>query len=237
MKKLIVIILVIVSLMTCGSVSAIDTPSDFETLETVIVDCKERMAAASQMADAARALGYAENHFIIQMAKTEWHEANDLYQETYIEYSSHKRAQQKEEYPVATTIWYYLKEDLGYNDYVCAGILGNVMAEVGGQTLNIQYWLGGKGYYGMCQWSKKYHPNAWGLELNEQLDYLASTIKNEIDTFGFVYSKGFNYNKFLEMDNEKDAALAFAKCYERCAKEHYNIRTKNATKAYEYFVG
>ena len=40
--------------------------------------------------------------------------------------------------PIATEIWLYLKKQ-GYNDYVCAGILGNIMAEVGGQTLNIRH--------------------------------------------------------------------------------------------------
>ena len=42
--------------------------------------------------------------------------------------------QKYNEYPVATEIWMFLK-NCGYNDYVAAGILGNMMAEVGGNTL------------------------------------------------------------------------------------------------------
>ena len=47
-----------------------------------------------------------------------------------------KKIINKDEYPEAYKIWHYLKK-LGYNDYVCAGIMGNIMAECGGQTLNI----------------------------------------------------------------------------------------------------
>ena len=47
-----------------------------------------------------------------------------------------KKIINKDKYPEAYKIWHYLKK-LGYNDYVCAGIMGNIMAECGGQTLNI----------------------------------------------------------------------------------------------------
>ena len=126
-------------------------------------------------------------------------------------------------------------KNLGWNDYVCAGIMGNLMAEVGGQTLDIQYWLKDNGYYGMCQWNKAYS-NIWGADLETQCDYLKNTIKYEIDTFGYAYQKGFNFASFLNMSNERDAAKAFAKCYERCSSSTYNIRMNNAEKAYNYFV-
>ena len=127
-------------------------------------------------------------------------------------------------------------KDLGWNDYVCAGIMGNLMAEVGGQTLDIQYWLQGNGYYGMCQWNKAYRSGVWGADLTGQCDFLRDTIKYEIDTFGYAYKKGFNLNSFLALSNERDAALAFAKCYERCGSGTYTIRQNNAEKAYDYFV-
>ena len=138
-------------------------------------------------------------------------------------------------YIVATYVWNYLKE-AGFNDYVCAGIMGNLMAETGGQTLNLNWeaWSEGS-YYGIAQWSKKFYPNVIGKNLTEQCDFLLDTIKYEFDTFGYAYSKGFNYDKFLELDNEKEAALAFAKCYERCNSAYYSVRESNATKAYEYF--
>lgn len=51
----------------------------------------------------------------------------DFYRESY------------KKYPEATEVWIYLRHSLGYNEYVCAGILGNMMAEVGGGTLNLKY--------------------------------------------------------------------------------------------------
>ena len=142
------------------------------------------------------------------------------------------------EYPAAAQIWQYMK-NLGWNDYVCAGIMGNLMSEVGGQTLNIQYNLysSSGGYYGMCQWSKKYHSNIYGINnLESQCDYLRDTIKYEIDTFGFKYQNGFCFEEFLNLTDAQQVALAFAKCYERCASGSYNVRQQNALKAYNYFV-
>ena len=43
-------------------------------------------------------------------------------------------------------------------------------------------------------------------------------------------------DSFLAMTNERDVALAFAKCYERCSSASYTVRQNNAEKAYDYFV-
>ena len=124
----------------------------------------------------------------------------------------------------------------GWNDYVCAGIMGNLMAEVGGQTLDIRYTLSSKNFYGMCQWSRGYS-QVWGAGLETQCDFLRDTIKYEFDTYGSKYQKGFNFNSFLNMTDAQQAALAFAKSYERCGSGSYGVRQKNALKAYNYFVG
>ena len=146
-----------------------------------------------------------------------------------------KWATKAAEYPAATQIWRYMKAQ-GWNDYVCAGIMGNLMAEVGGQTLDIRYTLSSSGYYGMCQWSRGYG-QVWGAGLETQCDFLRDTIKYEFDTYGFKYQKGFNFNSFLNMTDAQQAALAFAKSYERCGSGSYGVRQKNALKAYNYFVG
>jgi hypothetical protein len=65
---------------------------------------------------------------------------------------------------------------------------------------------------------------------------LKNTIQYEINTYGDKYSEGFDYSSFLSLTDEKEAALAFAKAYERCDKSTYLIRQKNATAAYNYFV-
>ena len=139
--------------------------------------------------------------------------------------------------PVATTVWKYLKS-LGYNDYVAAGIMGNLMAEVGGHTLNLRPYLYGENhnYYGICQWSIKYYPSVNGKNLNQQLDFLAKTIKYEFNTYGHLYNSKFNYSAFLNLNDASAAAKAFAKVYERCGTSTISKRQRNALVAYDYFV-
>ena len=192
------------------------------------------------MAESARALGYGEDHPVIQLAKKEWLNADELLKKYENAYNVENFAvwdAKMEEYPVATEIWLYLK-DLGYNDYVCAGIMGNIMAEVGGQTLNIRHTLysSGGGFYGMCQWSKKYYPEIHGADLKAQCEFLRDTIEEEFKIFGNVYKRNFDYSDFLALTNERDVALAFAKVYERCGTGSYSTRQRNAEIAYNYFV-
>lgn len=142
-------------------------------------------------------------------------------------------------YPVATQVWRYMKEELGWNDYVCAGVMGNMMAEVGGQTLNLQPYLyghSGANYYGLCQWSSRYYPSIQGADVDAQLDFLASTVKKELDTYGYLFRSGLNYEAFCNLTDAEDAAMAFAKAYERCGSGSYGVRQRNAIKAYNYFV-
>ena len=133
-------------------------------------------------------------------------------------------------YNQATEVWNGLKA-LGLNDYVCAGIIGNIMAEVGGQTLDISRWpqYSQNTYYGICQWAgsrKQRLLNDFGTTLNDQIRFLS------VELFE-VIPKG---NSFYNMQDEKEAALYFAKYYERCGSGSYSVRQKNATKALEYFT-
>lgn len=200
---------------------------------------KTSMDAAHTMAEGARGLGYSETSEIVLLAKDEWGEAYDIYitnKNIINQLNTAYRnswADERAQYPIATEVWLYLK-GLGYNDYVCAGILGNMMAEVGGQTLNLKHMSRGS-YFGLCQWSKSYS-GVWGASLSGQLAFLKKTIGYEFNTYGSKYKSGFNYNQFLQLKNEKQAALAFAKCYERCDSASYNVRQQNATKALKYFA-
>lgn len=212
------------------------TLDDMDTLVELIAEQISNMNAAHQMAEAARQLGYSEDHDVIVLAKQEHADANALrmkYQSIYDQLMEHWH-QKEEEYPTATYIWTYFK-DLGYSNQVCAGILGNIMAETGGNTLDIQATISGNGYYGICQWNKAYS-NVWGASLEEQCDYLRDTIEYEFDTFGYVYKRNFDYNSFLDLTDIKSAALAFAKCYERCGSGSYYTRQQNAIAAYNYFI-
>lgn len=145
---------------------------------------------------------------------------------------------EKEEYKEAAYIWNYLK-DLDYNNYIISGILGNMMVECGGNTLNLIPTMYSKNNqnYGLCQWSKKYYPGVIGASLEEQCNYLRDNIEYEFNTFGKCYRRGFDHASFLLLEDEQEAALAFAKCYERCSKASYNKRKKCAKIALEYFSG
>lgn len=212
------------------------TYDDLDTLIELIAEQISNMGAAQKIIDGAKHLGYQNNHEIIQLAREEYNEASRIkqsYQIVYDDLMEHWH-QKEEEYPVATYIWSYFK-DLGYNNQVCAGILGNIMTEVGGNTLDIQAEIQTDTYYGICQWSKTYS-DIWGASLKKQCDYLKDTIDYEINAFGYLYKKNFDYNDFLNLTNCESAALAFAKTYERCSSGSHSIRQDNAVIAYNYFV-
>lgn len=133
-------------------------------------------------------------------------------------------------YTQSRAVWNHLKS-LGLNDYVCAGILGNIMAEVGGQTLDISRWstFDQTHYYGICQWAggrKDRLLNEFGGTLEAQIKFLG------VELFEVIPEN----NSFYDMQNEKEAALYFAKYYERCGSASYAVRQTNATKALEYFT-
>lgn len=220
---------------------------DMEAIQFALNNAKARFEAIESLSKAIANFNYEENHPIYSWILLESKYAQediDFYIQR-LEYliqeqeriEKEKWIARMEEYPVATTIWLYLK-DLGYSDYVCAGILGNIMAEVGGQTLKIQYELYDKSgkYYGICQWSNAYYPQVHGTTLDYQLNFLRDTIQKEFKIFGYIYQNGFTYDKFLQLTDEEAAAMAFAKVYERCGSGSYSVRQKNAKKAYNYFV-
>jgi hypothetical protein len=149
-----------------------------------------------------------------------------------------KWAEKEEEYYYATQTWKYLKA-LGYSDIACAGILGNLMAECGGHTLKLDPYLYDKAtgkYYGMFQWSTYYYPAINGGSFEEQLDFYAKTSIYVFNTFGSNYASGFTLDDFNELSDPREAALAFAKVYERCASWTYERRQNFSEIAYKYFV-
>lgn len=57
------------------------------------------------------------------------------------------------EYPVATYVWLYMKNEFGWSDIVCAGVMGNLMAECGGcWTQDLDWTLNSSSGLGMVQW-------------------------------------------------------------------------------------
>lgn len=140
---------------------------------------------------------------------------------------------------VADQIWNYLTNK-GLSDIVTAGIIGNMMRECGGDTLNLDWNIygsyAGDTYYGLCQWNLRYAPSIRGASISKQLDYLMGSIESEFKTFGSNYASGFNYTKFKQMTSYSEAAAAFAACYERCGYENnYQKRRANAKVAYDTY--
>lgn len=141
------------------------------------------------------------------------------------------------EYYYAAKVWQFLKQQ-GYSDVVVSGIIGNMMIETGGRTLKLDPKLYDKAtgrYYGLCQWSLHYRPNVADMSFKDQLPYLVEDMPGQFKTFGKCYKKGFTYEDFQSMTDPADAALAFAKVYERCHSRSYGLRQKAAKKAYDYF--
>lgn len=131
----------------------------------------------------------------------------------------------KSEYDVAGQVYEYLNaQDM--SDIVIAGILGNMMTECGGQTLDLQwsiYGYDGSYYYGLCQWSLYYNPSVDGADIVGQLDYLMSNIRTNMDYFGG------NYDDFCAITDPSAAAKYFCNYYERGAGA--SIRAANAETA------
>jgi hypothetical protein len=146
--------------------------------------------------------------------------------------------QRFEEHSEASQIWAYMKNVLHWSDAVCAGVMGNIMNEVGGNTLYLRCTIfdnSGR-YYGICQWNAWGYPEVLGQDLEYQLNFLKETVEYEFNVYGIAYANDFDYEDFIALESPEEAALAFAQCYERCARYSYPYRTQNALTAYEYFT-
>ena len=172
---------------------------------------------AHDIAQMARDAGLPDdNPIIVECSRIWWAEEN-------------AKLTEPEPYPVAKQVWDYL-HSLGLSDQVCAGILGNMMAECGGQTLDLQpyVWGGGGNYYGLCQWSSRYYPQVANQGVDGQLQTLMDTIEST------MREAGGNYGYFLTITSAYDAAYYFEKYYERAGWS--SIRGNNALVALDHFT-
>lgn len=211
--------------------------TDYMELRSLLEECESRKNSASQMANAARDCGYPEDHPIIQLAQKEWHIADRLAQRYAYDMKNLKYAQAWEDYPVATEVWLYLTNTMGYNNYVAAGIMGNMMIECGGLTLDLDWTVVNKysRCYGLCQWHPRYHPDVQGGNLQNQLDYMYTSFPAVISRYAYTYKQNFTYEQFLKLVDVREVAKAFCIIYERPGG--YDARRGEcAAKAYDYFV-
>lgn len=215
-------------------------PTTYDDASTYLDIALQYQEAAEMVVSGLYILGYEENHpaMVLAINDLEMATANvAYYQEEFNKWEEiHKWEIRAEEYPVATKVWLFLKEELGYSDAACAGIIGNMMAECGGHTLNLQWNLYNASYhYGLCQWSSKYYPEMQGANLEEQLAFMAVSFPKIIDQYGYLYQSGMKHEQFKIMDDCGDAAIAFCTIYERPGGNQ-NYRRSLAEKAYNYFT-
>lgn len=150
-----------------------------------------------------------------------------------------KWRQRYEEYPVATEVWIAMKNQ-GWSDTVCAGIMGNLMAETGGTgTLQLYWKSNGENGYGLVQWiggrrsaiKEKYgtYPT-----VKEQVQFIADELYG---TNGVrVQVTDSQRDKIMNAETPEECAYAFACYYERCHESVRSMRRGFARSAYEYFT-
>lgn len=205
----------------------LEETDNIDTIRTYVSICEEDMLKAHNMANMARDLGYSDDHIIIQFAKARYSNSlslKNMYQNKINIFVEERKkeleAKKMYEYPEATQIWNIMKS-YGWNDIICAGIMGNMMRECGGDTLALDPYAG-TSHFGLCQWSKTYHGGAWGKDIPGQLEYLKNTL---------------DINIFNGCGSPEAAAEIFCWNYERPAKsDPVHKRIANARTAYNYYV-
>ena len=146
------------------------------------------------------------------------------------------------EYPEAQLIWDTMIS-WGWTAETCAGIIGNMMAEIGGGTLNLSNWNsnGGCGY-GLIQWTSNRRSilkSRYGSypTIEQQLIFMRDELFGINNTRQQVSSSVLN--KIMNTNgNESPESIAFcfASNYERCASRYRAKRQGYARIAYEYFM-
>ena len=146
------------------------------------------------------------------------------------------------EYPEAQLIWNTMIS-WGWTAETCAGIIGNMMAEIGGGTLNLSNWNsnGGCGY-GLIQWTGGRRSTLKGRygsypTIEQQLifmrDELFGTNNTRQQVSSSVLNRIMNTNGG---ETPESIAFCFASNYERCASGYRAKRQGYARIAYEYFM-
>lgn len=230
----------------------IDT-DDQTQIAQLIDECLDRQDKAHTLAEAARSLGCAEDHAVIQWASKEWWMAEycrreyaswrtetaeestkEEIEETDTGYRFTTQAQW-DQYPVAAQMYEYFRGEMGLSPAVSAGLIGGYMEESGGQTMDINpYIYAGSGkysYYGFAMYSLYYCPEVAGMTLEQQLDYLAKTLQKNIEFFSG------SYDYFISLTDPGAVVDYYYRYYGRGYGNPSRQRIKNGYTAMEYFGG
>lgn len=165
------------------------------------------------------------------------HEEVEKYKKE-IEDEDAKWKRKYEEFPVATEAWIAMKNN-GWSDIVCAGIMGNLMAETGGGTLRLDWDSNGENGYGLVQWiggRRNAIENKYGTHpsVKEQVQFIHDELFG-VNGVRRQVTKG-QLNAIMNAETPEECAYAFACYYERCSENVRSIRRGFARKAYNYFV-
>lgn len=146
-----------------------------------------------------------------------------------------------EEYPEATRIWRIMYEEFGWSEIVCAGIMGNMMAEVAGGTLGaLNRWdTDCSNGFGLIQWlnGRKIAIKAKYGEcptLEQQLYFMRDEMFGTNGVRKQVTDA--QLNAIMNANTPEQVAYNFARYFERCAYYSYSPRRGYARIAYDYFV-
>lgn len=220
-------------------------PTTLEEANTALEDAIFRRDTTSSVYEELLLLGYTEEHPAVVMAKTDLQNAEEDI-EYYTEQQLIRQEEENwrvraEEYPVATQAWLYMKNELGFSDIVCAGIMGNMMAECGGcWTSDLDWDIKSYSGYGMIQWLSGRKQQLFSIygdnpSVENQLDFMKDELYGTNGVTKQVTDS--QLDKIINAETPEDCAYAFACYYERCGEGHRWVRRDYARRAYEYFVG
>lgn len=220
-------------------------PATLDEANKLLEDAIFRKDTAITVYEGLLLLGYVEEHSAVVMAKNNV----VLAEEDFTYYMEHQAILQEEEnwrvraseYPVATQAWLYMKNELGFSDIVCAGIMGNMMAECGGcWTSDLDWDVSSSSGFGMIQWlggRKNQLFSIYGSNpsVEDQLNFMKDELYGTNGVTKQVTDS--QLDKIINAETPEDCAYAFACYYERCGEGHRWVRRDYARRAYEYFVG
>ena len=170
---------------------------------------------AHEIAELMRAEGHPESHPVI-LACQQWWREEDAKEASRPVFTNRT---QRAEYPESAYVWQLLKE-YGMSDVSAAAILGNAMAESGGQTLNINIYQDVDGFWGAWAMSKVYFSDVYGKGADAQVAKIVETLDV----------------RFYDITDVREAARWFSDNWERPAFWSEK-RADNAEVALGYFGG
>ena len=220
-------------------------PTTYDEANSLLDETTKCQETAQMVLDGLIELGYEPDHPAIVMAYAELENRTAdvaYYQEKQVEWEEiHKWEVRASDYPIATQVWLYMKEEFGWSDTVCAGIMGNMMAECGGcWTSDLDWDVSSSSGYGMIQWlggRKQQLFNIYGSSpsIEDQLNFMKDELYGTNGVTKQVTDS--QLDAIINADSSEDCAYAFACYFERCGEDNRWVRRDYARRAYDYFVG